>query len=370
MTKSKINILHVINLCEIGGAESLVAALAEKLDKQRFNVSIATLTADGPLKERIREAGLNHHKLNLSNIREFPRKFARLVREQRFDIVQTHGARAECAVTFLAKVLGVPFVISTFHGEHGFDNRIKVWAGKICKPCITSWVAISNSVRNRAISTLNLSPEKVHTIYGGIDFAYIDAYASNDDLRNELGVKTNEKLVVTVANLRPVKGHKTILHAISNLPERLKWQLKFCFIGADQCDGDIVRTAEELDVIDRVVFTGFQKDIVPYLKASDIFLLASKSEGFGLSVLEAMAAGLPIIATRVGGISEIIDDGVTGLLIKPETPQAIVDKLDQLLENPRFSERISEAALHHVRQKFSIEKMVQDYSKFYQELFE
>ncbi|MBN1480981.1 glycosyltransferase [candidate division KSB1 bacterium] len=367
MVDDRTNILHVINLSEIGGAEKLLLSLAEHVNKKQFNVVIASLAGDGPLAQKVESLGLPFYNLNLKRLCTFPWRVRKIISQHDIGIVQTHGARAELAATLLAKVLHVRCVISTIHDIYSFDNKFKLFFSKLLRPLIAHWITVSEMGKMLAIERLGIKPQHISVIYTGVKATK----AGNTSAPQALNKSNKSKqtfTILTVANLRPVKGHSTILQAIDLMPDSTKERIKFCFVGADQSNGRVQKQAEELGVAKYVNFAGFQDNIDPYLNSADIFLLASKSEGIPISLLEAMSAGLPVIATRVGGMPEIVQHRVNGLLIKANAPSAIAESIQELMTNTELRTQLSDLAFESCLEKFSLNRMIEKYERLYQEV--
>jgi glycosyltransferase involved in cell wall biosynthesis len=189
-------------------------------------------------------------------------------------------------------------------------------------------------------------------------------------LRQELGLPPHTRLIAVCSRLTPMKGIEHLLDAAS-VVGRGRPDLRFLVIGGPSHIGDgsykseLERYAASLGLGNRVIFTGFRTDIAKILPEIDISVLPSLSEGLSNSLLEAMAAGVPVIATRVGGTPEAVEDGKTGLLVPPADLSALIRAITFLLDNPQSARRMSEEGRHHVLSSFSVQKMVQDTESLY-----
>ncbi len=359
-----MKILHITHLSDIGGAEKMVLDLAAWCDPARFDVSITSMSGEGVLSEKARQLGITFHAIGRGHPLIFWRNFPALLKRERFDIIQTHGARAELT-SLVAKSCRVPRVISTLHDVHGFENRAKKLFTLLTSPCVDAWVAVTPIIEQRALSGFKLSATKVKMIENGIDISSINQQ-SGRDIRAQHGITENQILILSVANLRPVKGFAHILSGITLLSERERQRYRFVFVGKDQSNGTYQHMAKDLGVNECIIFAGFQEHVVDYLHAADIFLLASESEGLPLSLLEALSSKTPAIATAVGGIPSVIENGKNGLLIQPSQPRQIIEAVRTLSSDPQRARQLAEVGYQTATNRFTVEGMVARYQELYE----
>ena len=186
------------------------------------------------------------------------------------------------------------------------------------------------------------------------------------ELRKKTGFTQSHKVVTVVANLIPYKGHAELLDAAAAVLDQIP-SSRFWLVGRDRgIEKYLKQKARELGILNRVIFAGERSDMPNILAASDILVLPSHEEGFSNVILEAMAAGLPLVATRVGGAQEAVLDGVTGWLVQPNRPKELATKIVDLLNNPKRSKEWGERGKERVKKEFGIEKMVEEHLMLYQ----
>jgi glycosyltransferase involved in cell wall biosynthesis len=251
-------------------------------------------------------------------------------------VVHWHAARAH-ALGALAALLapGAKRVLS-----RRVDFRVRGSAGSrlLYALPIDAIAAISGGVRD-ALTASGVPSTAIRVIPSGIDTAPFDAPFDRAAARARLGIAPGRILAIQVAALAPHKSQTTLLHAAARLRERAP-SLVTWIAGEGRLRGALLAEHARLGLDDRVRFLGFREDVVDLLRAADLFVLSSYLEGLGTSVLDAMAAGLPVVATRVGGVPEIVRDGETGLLVPPRDPEALAAAMARLAEEPALRERL------------------------------
>ena len=259
--------------------------------------------------------------------------------------------------------------ISTIHNIDPWRKWYHVLLDRATASRTDLFIAVSEAVRRTRLEREKFPPDKIITIHNGIDVEYFELLPEKKNALEFFGLSADEPhpVVGVLANLRKQKGHFEIIEALPSICEKLP-EIKIIFAGKDFSEGEVQRRAREKGVQDRIVFAGFVKDSRQLLAASDILLLPSHWEGFPVSVLEAMAAGVPVIATPVGGVPEMIKNNETGILIPPGSPRAIEDAVVSLVEDPQKAEGLSKRAREVVRKRFDINTMVEKYQDIYIEL--
>lgn len=368
MHQSKIKILHITTLSEIGGAEKLLLLLLENRDVKTFEYTVASLNGKGPLSKNVRELGVPYFDLEWKQIFKLPLHLNKVIKSRKIDILQVHGIKAAIIVCFLAKRMGVKYNIATIHGVDDFKSRIKNFVARIASLNVDLWISVTNLGKTRIVHDFFVSPQKVITIANSIKITPEKCAPGRNKVRKNLNIKEDDFLILTVANLRPIKGHKYCIKAIQLLKQKGYNNFKFVFIGKDKMNGYLSVLAKELQVDDKIVFPGFQEDVTPFLEAADIFLLPSESEGLPLSIMEAMNNGLPVIATNVGGVDELVEDQKTGLLIPPKSPSAIADSIIYLVEKKELCKFFGINAKKKIREEFTSNKMILHYQDSYKAL--
>jgi glycosyltransferase involved in cell wall biosynthesis len=225
--------------------------------------------------------------------------------------------------------------------------------------------ANSKAVQTDLVEREHVDKTKTVLIYNGIDADRFNRVKMvRHQWRTRMGIKNSCKVIISLANLIPYKGHSDLLYAIKEMNEY--HDALFWFVGEDRgIRSGLNNLARELGVDQRIEFLGTRLDIPELLAASDISVLASHEEGFSNVILESMAAGLPVVATDVGGNGEAVVDGVTGWLVPPKNPKALAEKIIDLLENPDRAETMGEQGRKRVKAHFSVEALVNNHLALY-----
>jgi glycosyltransferase involved in cell wall biosynthesis len=224
-------------------------------------------------------------------------------------------------------------------------------------------IAVSEKVRQYCIEVDGIEPNRVKTIYNGLD---IDSWG----LRSSVPRPSGRTAIATVGNIRPVKGHDVLIRAAASVAREFP-EVVFSVAG-DVLDPEYFQglqgMLQEFSLTDRFHFVGAVTDLQSYLSAADIFVLPSRSEGFSNAIVEAMAAGIPVIATDVGGNAEAVEDGVTGIIVPSEDPDALAGGIIAMLSNRSEARRMGIAGGERAAARFTTEVMMRSTTKLYQEL--
>ncbi|MGH9801268.1 MAG: glycosyltransferase [Blastocatellia bacterium] len=369
MAERKIKILHVIDSLGIGGMERVVIDVANGLDPARFEQVVCCISRRGEAADQLRD-GVRCIDLGKGDKadRLMPLKLARVIRRERPDIV--HSQSWSGVDTALAKLLtpGVKLV----HSEHGRNHphwRRQPLMRRLARRGVyfmaDAVFAISGEVREFYCGQTGFPAERMRVIPNGIDVRRIDD-ADGSGIREELGIGPDDFVFGTVARLDLTKDTITLARAFAAvaLPRRDP-KLKLLIVG----DGDQQARLEEfvamLDLNRAVIFTGLRRDVPRLLRAMDVFALSSVSEGMPLTVMEAMAARLPVVATAVGALPELIEEGKTGFLVPMRHAVAMSDKLEEFIANRQLAKSFGEEARRKVEREFTLDRMLKSYAGLY-----
>jgi glycosyltransferase involved in cell wall biosynthesis len=370
-----IRVLQVITSLERGGAENHLLALLGHVDRQAFDVETAVLRGEGELVPVLRQAGITVHVLGARS-RFDPTALGRLtalVREQRYDIVHSHLFRADIYAGLAVARAGDqrPLLVSTRHNDDRFFLNpfigIAHYALSARQDLI---IAISDHIARFTIARGVRYPSRVRRVYHGLETPDVrELERAAQQIRSELGVPADAFLVGNVGRLAPQKGQRHLVAAMPLLVERVP-QAHLVIVGGGDLEDYLRELSIEFGVSERVHVLGPRKDVPAIMHALDVFAMPSIWEGFGLVLLEAMAAARPIVASRVATIPEVVVDGETGLLVPAGDSVALADALVRLAAEPELAQRLGEAGQQRLRQHFSVEKMVADTELLYRELIE
>jgi glycosyltransferase involved in cell wall biosynthesis len=375
------NIIFAIGSLEVGGAEKQLLELISHIHGPRYRCHVFTLQSGGPLRgplEHLRvpvySGRLKRHDLSRApwKVLLAQWKLMRVIRDTRPHIIHSFLP----LVTFMGAAAGrlckIPLVITSRRALGTHQERYKVlrpldlmanrWSNHV--------TVNSKAVWKDVIRRDHIDPQKLMLIYNAVDTTtYESARSSRERTRQKLGLTPEEKAVIIIANLIPYKGHSDLFNA-ATLVMRIVPGLRILLVGEDRGIGpDLERQALEVGIGPAVKFLGRRGDIPDLLSASDLAVLASHEEGFSNVLLESMAAGLPVVATDVGGNREAIVDGETGWLVPPRNPAALAHRIADLLQDPTRARQWGEKGRRRVKELFTVNKMVEEHFKLYDSAF-
>ena len=370
-------IAHVVHRFAIGGLENGVVNLINRLPAQRWRHAIIALTDVAPdFARRITRDDVEFielHKPDGHLLSQYPR-LHRLFRTLAPNIVHTRNLAAlEAAVP--AMTAGVPIRI---HGEHGWDvndlggvNTKYRWLRRIYSPAVQHWITMSKDLERYVVDRVGVPSRRVSQLYNGVDTKRFRPARPREMIPGSPFTDPSSLIVGTVGRLQAVKDQVNLVRAFVHATQSMApiaSRLRLVIAG----DGPLRAAAEavvrESGLTDRVWFAGERGDVESVMRGLDCFALPSLAEGISNTILEAMASGLPVVATRVGGNVELIEDGVTGRLVPSADSTALGQALIDVLTDPESASRMGKAARAHVEARFSLDRMVSDYDRIYSTL--
>lgn len=346
----------------------MVLNLCSFIDKNEFEPFIASLIGSGELMKQAKEAGIPSRHLEFSNPVSLSGiiRLIRLIREWKIDIVQIHGLRADSIARWAVKLGGAKAVISTIHSIDPWRKWQHILVDKITAPFVDHYVAVCNAAAKVSIEREGLRSDNVTVVYIGVPDLIIPREQS-DNIKEKLSITKNSPVVGILANLRDMKGHRYVIEALPELRHEFP-DIVFLFAGRDDSNGEIREYAEKLGVSDSIRFLGFWKNPAELFAVMDMFLLPSDWEGLPVSIIEAMNAGVPVIASRVGGIPELIWDGEDGILIRPKSPEDIKKSITLLVRDWALRATIIKNADAKAQSTFHVKTMVNRMELIFKEL--
>ncbi|KAB2889086.1 MAG: glycosyltransferase [Desulfobulbaceae bacterium] len=357
-----IRVLHSIDTTGPGGAETVFVNLVKGLDPETFE-SFAVIRGEGWVCETLRSHEIepifvqSRGSFNIKYLLEL----MRIIRKYRIDIVQSHllGSNLYCC---LAGVLCRVPVITTFHGfvDTSAQERLMGLKTRMINLGSSGIVFVSDGLRKKFVQTFGFSNTKSVTIYNGVDTEIFHPQRDTS-IREQLGLKKDDILIGAVGNIRPAKGYDLFLQAARIIHEQYPGtRFVVAGQGAGELYDSLLRLRQELKLEDVFFFLGFQNDAPKFLNNLDIFCLPSTSEGFSISTIEAMACGVPVVATRSGGPEEIISDGEDGRLVKAAVDE-IAQSIISLIEDLPCRQRFSVHSIEKIDRCYSIASMIRSY---------
>lgn len=371
----KTTIMHLVDCLYIGGGEMQMVDLVKKIDRKKFRPIVGCLKKEGQLLSVLERHEVQVEAFPVRGKLFYPRslkeifRLARFMRREKVKVLHTQDLYSHLVGIPAAMMAGVPVITNRLDMGHTL-NRWHRWALKLLSIGITKAMANSQGVQKMLIGSEKMDPRKIELIYNGVDmdrfqFAAAPSFPARRELLPE--VQPDDRLIGTLANLWPIKGHDILLEAavrvIAFFPK-----VKFVLIGTGQRRAELEARARSLSIEKHVLFLGSRQDVPRILSCLEISVLPSLAEGFSNAILESMAAGLPMVATDVGGNREAIIDGETGFIVPPADPDALADRLIRLLEDPVLGQKMGRAGRQRIEAHFTLDRMVRDTQRFYEEI--
>ena len=367
-------VFYFLDSLDVGGTETQAVELALRISENAYDVTLGCLRAKGPLLEKLKGSAVAIREFHPVGGMDSPRgmyqlaRLAAYLRREKFDVVHTHDLWTNLMGVLAARMAGVPAIVSSRRDLAHFDwyqGRRRHWLRRIQN---LSGVVLANAtpIRDALISEDGFAPEKLRVIHNGVDTVKFQR-GSRDRERLFPGT-LDQKLVVLVGNMHTdVKGHPWLIDAAPAVLKEFP-QTRFVFAGDGDSRPVFEEQAAKLGMQANFIFLGRRSDIPDVLASCDIAVLPSRAEGLPNAVLEYMAAGLPTIASRVGGNSELVEDGVTGLLVPHEDSAAIAGALLRLLRDHDLSRKIAERGRKLAVENYSFERLIREMDSLYTEL--
>ncbi len=383
--KSRVKIVRIIARLNIGGPALHVVNLNKGLSSDRFESLLVTGSpnpGEGSMLDYAQENGVRPliipEMVGEASLR--PRdikalfKLYRILRMERPQIVHTHTAKAGFLGRVAARLAGVPVIVHTYHGHvlHGYYGPLKNWLlrrmERVLARITNQLVAVSPLVRKDLLAYRVAPPEKIRVIPLGFDLEpFLQCRSLKGEFRTELGLGTGVRLIAILGRIFPIKNHRLFLESATQVAKQ-ESNARFVIVGDGILRSEMERYAADLGIHQRTIFTGWRHDLPRIYADLDLLVVSSDNEGTPVSAIEAMASGCPVVATQVGGLPDVIENGKTGYLVPAQQPQALAAAMLDLIQNSETAEQMSRAAQLSVKEKFSINRLISDTENLYQDL--
>lgn len=366
----KLNVMQMTDVTGRGGAEKALVDLALRLDRRRFNVTVCATRTAGNYQPLLAEAGVRTIALERNSRAESYKMLhlLRLMRAQPVHVLHTHLFGANTWGRVLGKMAGVPVIIA--HEHWSSRSRREVAIDRLLYR-MTDRILVPSRASKRLIMQMeNIPARYLDVTYNGVDVSLFSPGASDRvEARLQLGIEGGAIVVGTVGRLSADKGGQDdLIWAVSEARKTYP-QLRLLVVGDGPLRPRLEKMAGELcKDAGTAIFAGVRADVARMLSAMDIFVLPSLKEALPIAVLEAMAMGVPVVATRVGGVPEVVLDGTTGLLVPPGDRAALRDALLRLAGDACLRGRLGRAGQARVHAEFTVDKMVEHVEQLYERL--
>ncbi len=346
-----------------GQRQSLL--LAKEIQKKGYPLEFV-VQPNSPLHEKALEANLSITPVKIRNEFDLMAAFrlARVMKKKDGVLVHFHDAHSLAAGSYAASIAKVPLRVISRRVDFSLNKN--PFSRRKYKKGIDSIIAVSLGVKKVLIAS-GIDAQVIDVVPDGIDFLPPEDMKKSDYLRKEFSFAADDYLVGIVAHLADHKGHKYLIDATKILKDKAP-KIKIIIVGEGPLLMELTRQAKEIHVENIVFFLGFREDVQKILASLDLFVLSSHLEGMGSSIMDAMAHKLPVVATNVGGIPEVVVDGKTGLLVPPRRPEALAEAILKLYRDSSLSLQFGQMGCEIVHEKFSAESMANKILGIYERL--
>lgn len=362
------NIMYVVLSLDTGGAEQIVYNLVTRINKDLFTPIVCCLDYLGHLGEKLKEKGINIFALNRKKGIDFHLigRLTKLMRKYKVSIMHAHSYSPYFYGATAGILAKVPTIIFTEHGRFFPDRkRVKrIIYNQFLSLFTTQFVAVSEDIKKSLVVYEGIQEKKIMVILNGVDVDKFNIDIQLDKKKKEFNLEPTDKIIALVARLEMRKDIPTLLKAMTHVLKVFK-ETKLLIVGEGELQTKLKDLSKELEIYKNVIFCGRREDIPEIMKIIDIYVLSSISEGTSVTLLEAMAAKKPIVATNVGGNPKVIQDSISGILVPPQNPDILAEKIISLLGHPERCIKMGEEGYKIVQEKFSLQRMVSDYEMLY-----
>lgn len=381
--QTRPRVLHLIEDLGTGGAERLLYINLSWIDRSCFENAVCHLY-DRALhwRQPLQDLGYPVWSLGMSSLFDAGRgtlNLYKLLRRERIDLIHTHLYGANLVGRLAGRLRRIPVISSLHNPDYEPSvlqdnprlspvklNMLRMLDRVSCAIGHPRFIAVSDYVRRSAITFLGIPPARAQVIYNAVDPKDFEPTERSGRLRAELGIGMNDPVVLCVARLDPQKGLRYLIDATPALVSRFP-SLRVLLVGGGPpaIRDSLVKLAERSGVAAHVMFLGIQPNVQDYLQLCDVFVLPSLYEGLGIALVEAMAAGRPCVATRVGAIPEVVDEGRSGMLVSPGDPAGLATAITRLLEAPALRREMGEGGRRIVLERFNVHRNIQELEELY-----
>lgn len=365
------NVLFLLDsLSPVGGAERVAVKIAISLKNSGNYLPIFCSTrSGGSLEEVLKTNNIDYlllRRRRFFDVHKF-KPLINIIRERNIKIIHSHNLGSNLWGGVIGTIANVPIIIAHKHGQD-YGTWKSLVVDKIVSKLSQKIIFVSNCEREAFIQGIGAASEKCLTIYNGISIDNINP-RPKDDIRYKYGVKNGDLVVGIIARFAPEKDHEAFLLAAREVL-KLHNDVTFLLIGEGKTRPRIEKLSYELGINDRTIFTGFVENIADVLPIMDIGCLTSTREGMGIALLEYMAFLKPIVSTNVGGIPEVVQDGVNGFLVGPGDYRSMADKIITLVDDSKLREQMGTEGFSILKHKFTDSIMTNSIERLYDHALE
>ena len=356
----------------VGGMERVVADLCRCLDPLRYDVAVYCTHVKGLLGAELEADGVPVFHRPVRRRADHwlrPARIFRFLREHRPDIVHTQNTAALLDSALAARAAGVPVLVHTDHSRRYPDRRRYMIAERWMSGLTDAFCAVSNHTRGELARFEGIPAARIEVVYNGCDLPFVPGEADRRDVRASLGFDDETPVIGMASRVEWQKGHDLLVAAMPRILARIP-SARAVIVGGGSKEPEVRWQIGRLGLEGKILMTGVRKDVPRLMAAFDLFVMTSNFEGMPIAALEAMAVSLPIVSTAVGGVPEMVEDGVTGKLIEGRDPATVAEEVVRLLVDRDAMRRMGKAGRRRYEQRFRVASMVNAYDAIYRRCLE
>jgi glycosyltransferase involved in cell wall biosynthesis len=366
-TDRRIHVVQATFGMGIGGMERVIMDLCRYVDPEKFRFTVCCISVRGALADQLEAEGVPVIFCeNQTRMGKYLRglELGRILREQGADILHTHNTTAFIDGLIGARIASVPVMIHTDHCKNYPIEWRWTIAENVASRFVDRMVAVSHHTKSELMHYEKIPDARLTVIHNGIN-PRLTRTVSLDVLRHELGLSADQIIVGTIGRLEPQKGLDLLIAAVPRVIESCA-NARFLIVGGGSLENELRAQAAALGVADKIVFTGWRTDAIDLMQLLDCFVSTSNFEGLPMVMLEAMAFGKPIVATTVGGVPEILEDGFNGVGIGERQPELVAAALLRVLKDDVWRHRLGQNSRTRYEERFTAQAMASAYQGIYE----
>lgn len=361
--------MHAVLDMDLGGLQRLIAETTMVMDRERFNIEVVCYDRLGCFADYLTARGIQvtllQKKPQSANLL-YPLRLAKFLRQKKVHILHMHPG-AFVYGCLAGALVRTPALVYTEHGRAVVEDPVRLVEDRISGFFVHQMIAVSKNLETYLAEVVHLPAKKICTVINGIRTEKFTRRGKSEKLLREFNITDRCKVIGTVSRLDAVKDQLSMIKAFQMVNEKIP-DSKLLIVGEGHMRETLTEHIVKNNLQDKVIITGQRQDVPELLHIFDLFVLSSLSEGTSVSLLEAMAAGLPPVVTNVGGNPDIVKNGENGLVVEPKDTPALANAILEILTDPARYERFSKNAVATVKRYYSIEKMVATYTDIYLKL--
>jgi len=368
---SKRKIIQVIATLKVGGAEGQLFEFVKRIDKRKYDIIVCALTEGGYYADELERLGIKIVVLNKRGKLDIGMliKLVRLMRIEKIELVYTYMFTANTWGRIAALLAGVPIIVAGERAADRWKSKFHLLVDKVLSKYTDKIIANSDGVVDFYVLEAKISRNKFLVVHNGVNMSMFKHQKDRAaEIRQELNICSEKAVVGTIGRLMPQKGYQFFLKAVKIIAKEFP-NTVFLIVGVGYELEELENLSIKLGIGDKVIFAGFRDDIPEILSIVDVFVSSSLYEGLPNVVLEAMANGLPVVATNIEGTCEVVLEGKTGFLVPPRDYVALAEKVTFLLNNQELAHKMGETGKEKVREEFGFDIMVRKIEGIYDDLF-